>query len=118
MSTAQALTLDQVVDTARYPLPDPGSAGAQAVISRARHELRTLGCTVLPDFVRPALRAALEQERVAPLAYPVTASFGVAELGPGETEGSLLRRADKALYRGKSAGRNCVVLAQVPVTAT
>ncbi|MCX4633965.1 arpA protein [Streptomyces sp. RPA4-5] len=71
MSTAQALTLDQVVDTARYPLPEPGSAGAQAVISRARHELRTLGCTVLPDFVRPALRAALEQECavIAPQAH-------------------------------------------------
>ncbi|MGW2416087.1 HalD/BesD family halogenase [Streptomyces tubercidicus] len=71
MSTAQALTLDQVVDTARYPLPEPDSAGGRAVISRARHELLTLGCTVLPDFIRPALREALEQEcaAIAPQAH-------------------------------------------------
>ncbi|MFC9883079.1 arpA protein [Streptomyces libani] len=71
MSTAQTLTLDQVVDTDRYPLPEPDSAGGQAVISRARHELLTLGCTVLPDFIRPALRTALEQEcaAIAPQAH-------------------------------------------------
>ncbi|MFJ4533373.1 HalD/BesD family halogenase [Streptomyces nigrescens] len=71
MSTAQTLTLDQVVDTDRYPLPEPDSAGGQAVISRARHELLTLGCTVLPDFIRPALRTALEREcaAIAPQAH-------------------------------------------------
>ncbi|MFD1657094.1 arpA protein [Streptomyces caeni] len=65
------LTLDQIVDTARYPLSDPESAEARAVFSCARQELSTLGCTVLPDFVRPALRATLQNESaaLAPSAY-------------------------------------------------
>ncbi|MFG2208898.1 arpA protein [Streptomyces sp. NPDC048638] len=65
MSTAQALTLDQVVDPDRYPLPDLDSARGRAVISRARRELNTLGCTVLPDFIRPSLRETLEREGTA-----------------------------------------------------
>lgn len=39
----------------------------------------------------------------------VTASFGVAELGrPANNASRLIRLADKALYRAKNAGRNCV----------
>lgn len=37
-----------------------------------------------------------------------TASFGIAELKPGETATGLLRRADEALYQAKRAGRDCV----------
>jgi hypothetical protein len=62
MRSLEDLTLDQVVDTARYPLSDVASARGQAVVSRARHDLSTLGCTVLPDFVRPSLRDVLRQE--------------------------------------------------------
>ncbi len=40
---------------------------------------------------------------------PVTASFGVTELQPGDTAESMLRRADRALYQAKDAGRNQVV---------
>ena len=40
--------------------------------------------------------------------YPLTASFGVAELGPGDTYETLLERADRALYKAKQAGRNRV----------
>ncbi|MEU4260981.1 HalD/BesD family halogenase [Streptomyces argenteolus] len=71
MSTLQAITLDQVVDTDRYPLSDPGSAEAQGVVARARHELATVGCTVLPDFVRPSLQEMLRQQcaALAPHAY-------------------------------------------------
>jgi diguanylate cyclase (GGDEF)-like protein/PAS domain S-box-containing protein len=58
------------------------------------------------------MRAALDQTILSPLRRPVTATFGVAEFVPEESEGSLLRRADKALYRGKAAGRNCVVMAE------
>ena len=39
----------------------------------------------------------------------VTASLGVAVLAAGETGGSLLARADAALYRAKQGGRNRVV---------
>jgi len=38
----------------------------------------------------------------------VTASFGVAELLPGESASSLMRRADAALYEAKNSGRDCV----------
>jgi diguanylate cyclase len=36
----------------------------------------------------------------------VTASVGVAELGPGEDAAKLIRRADDAVYASKEAGRN------------
>jgi diguanylate cyclase (GGDEF)-like protein len=38
----------------------------------------------------------------------VTASFGIAQLKKGETEDSLITRADKALYKAKKNGRNRV----------
>lgn len=38
----------------------------------------------------------------------VSASFGVATLGLNESEESLLKRVDIALYKAKAAGRNCV----------
>ncbi|MFE3885699.1 arpA protein [Streptomyces lydicus] len=65
MSTVQAITPDQVVDTARYPLSQLDSAEGRAVITRARRELAASGCTVLPDFIRPSLREALEAEGAA-----------------------------------------------------
>jgi diguanylate cyclase (GGDEF)-like protein len=43
-----------------------------------------------------------------------TASFGVAERAAGESFGSLLGRADQALYAAKNAGRDCVRLAASP----
>ncbi|MFB7241964.1 arpA protein [Streptomyces populi] len=71
MRSSETLTLDQAVDTDRYPLSDITSARGQAVVSRARHDLATLGCTVLPDFVRPSLRDVLRQEcsAIAPRAH-------------------------------------------------
>jgi len=38
----------------------------------------------------------------------ITASFGVAELEPHEGTASMLNRADKALYKAKLAGKNCI----------
>lgn len=38
----------------------------------------------------------------------VTISGGIAGVGQGDTDESLLVRADKALYEAKTAGRNCV----------
>jgi len=63
-------------------------------------------------LVADRIRAALE---VLPITDPsdqvltVTASFGVAELEPGETLEQLVDRADRAMYAAKSAGRNRVV---------
>ncbi|MBU1041631.1 MAG: diguanylate cyclase [Proteobacteria bacterium] len=46
-----------------------------------------------------------------PLVGRVTSSFGVAEYTQGDEVGSLLERADQALYRAKNKGRNCVEVA-------
>lgn len=65
MSTREAGTLEQVVDTLRYPLADLEGTEGAAVVSRARRELADVGCTVLPDFIRPSLRDALSAECAA-----------------------------------------------------
>ncbi len=56
------------------------------------------------------LRAALAVHNVG-LPAPVTSSFGVSTLRPGEAGGELLARADAALYQAKQQGRNRVVAA-------
>ncbi|MFD5429566.1 arpA protein [Streptomyces sp. NPDC127084] len=71
MSAPHTMTLDQVIDTARYPLSAPDSPEALAVLERAHRELAELGCTVLPDFIRPDYREVLEREcsAIAPRAH-------------------------------------------------
>ena len=65
--------------------------------------------TMLEDAVRIAERM---RERVAAHDVSIgdnhTSSFGVAGYRQGDTEISLLKRADDALYRAKQAGRNRV----------
>lgn len=41
----------------------------------------------------------------------VTASFGIADLHNNETTASLINRADKALYKAKLNGKNCIYIA-------
>lgn len=57
------------------------------------------------------LRAAVAGHRFPhlPDSERVTASFGVAELEPGEAWENLFKRADTCLYAAKKAGRNCTV---------
>ena len=43
--------------------------------------------------------------------YRISASFGVAEFEPEDSLDSLIRRADRHLYRAKDKGKNCVVAA-------
>lgn len=61
------------------------------------------------------LRKAVMQVRIARREGDmprVTVTVGLAALIPAETDaGTLLSRADAALYKGKAQGRNCVVVA-------
>ena len=56
------------------------------------------------------LRQQIERDTAErmPHGLPVTASIGVTEYAPGESIELALARADRALYRAKGAGRNCV----------
>jgi diguanylate cyclase (GGDEF)-like protein/PAS domain S-box-containing protein len=53
------------------------------------------------------IRKSLEQNMDSKVGC-VTASFGVAEMRPDEGTASLINRADKALYKAKQNGKNCV----------
>ncbi|HXY85522.1 MAG TPA: GGDEF domain-containing protein, partial [Gaiellaceae bacterium] len=64
--------------------------------------------------VAERIRAAMAEIRLPTSGVvPVTASFGVAQLGRDESGEELLKRADRALYEAKSLGRNRVVVAGV-----
>jgi hypothetical protein len=69
MRTANAL--EHVVDTARYPITGPGSDAWRSVIAKVQADLAAVGCSVLENFIRPALFDELREqgERVAPLAH-------------------------------------------------
>jgi diguanylate cyclase (GGDEF)-like protein len=76
---------------------------------------------VIPDSSAHAVRQRAERVRQAISEigfskgndhFGVTASVGVAVLGPGDTGKTWLARADAALYEAKSAGRNRVVFAE------
>jgi diguanylate cyclase len=75
---------------------------------------------VVPDSSASAVQQRAERVRqaIAEIGFSkgkehfgVTASIGLAVLGPGDTGKSWLARADAALYEAKSSGRNRVVLA-------
>lgn len=57
-------------------------------------------------------RAAIAQTTTACDSHEIGTSmtFGVAEAGPGDSVGAVVERADRALYTGKSLGRNRVVV--------
>ncbi|SBW28934.1 hypothetical protein FDG2_6212 [Candidatus Protofrankia californiensis] len=71
MSMSEARVVGQMVNTARYPLAEPTSAGWKYVVSRARYELQNFGCSVLSSFIRSSRREELRLEcaAIAPLAY-------------------------------------------------
>lgn len=85
MSTSQATTLDELVDTDRYPLTDLDGEGGRAVLDRARNDLLADGCTVLRDFIRPALQETLRQEGadMAPRAHFDVATVNVYNMAAG-----------------------------------
>jgi diguanylate cyclase (GGDEF)-like protein len=74
-------------------LPMTGLDAARLLAERLRKALASVVLVVRSDEVS------------------VRASFGVAELGPGESVAGWLGRADGALYQAKERGRDCVVVA-------
>ena len=80
-----ALGLDDVVDTDRYPLHDPqGLAGAVAAV---RADLAEQGCCVLPGFVRPDRQHLLRAEgaALAPDAHYAVETVNVYNTAPDDT---------------------------------
>ncbi|HTV70783.1 MAG TPA: GGDEF domain-containing protein [Rhizobiaceae bacterium] len=71
-------------------LPGTNLVAARLFAEGARSTFATIPVEGLPEGLR------------------FTASFGVAELMPGEAISGLMRRADAALYEAKNAGRDCV----------
>lgn len=64
-------------------------------------------------IVAERLRMELESQIILPMVRPLTASFGVAMLLPGETNQELYTRAGRAVAHSKKNGRNCVTMAGV-----
>ena len=77
-------------------LPGASAQQAGAVMERFLHTLGDMDMDVGTQNVR------------------ITATAGVAQQQPGEDLDTLMARADTALYAGKEAGRNRVVLAPAP----
>jgi diguanylate cyclase (GGDEF)-like protein/PAS domain S-box-containing protein len=72
---------------------------------------------LLPDVQLESARLVAERLRLLIMKEPfitdagplhITISIGVAEAVPMDTLGTLIERADDALYKAKRAGRNCV----------
>lgn len=83
-------------------------------------------CIILPGLSRDAARTVAERIRsaYAALQIPIndhgaaaTVSAGLATGSPSETFSSVLSRADAALYKAKSAGRNQIALASLRLVA-
>jgi two-component system cell cycle response regulator len=64
----------------------------------------------IAERIRHAVETSRFQVEGGARSIPLTISVGVAELEPGDTPQSLMRRADEALYGAKGAGRNRVVM--------
>jgi diguanylate cyclase (GGDEF)-like protein len=63
------------------------------------------------DCAERIRRASVEADYPQiPVERRITATIGVALQGNHETPAELLVRADRALYQGKAAGRNCVMV--------
>ena len=81
-----------------------GRWGGEEFLLLAPHTDQQAALALAERCREAVARASTEAGDVA-----VTASFGVASLGPDDTVRSLMRRADLALYIAKSEGRDRVV---------
>jgi diguanylate cyclase (GGDEF)-like protein len=67
------------------------------------------------EQVRQALANMTAEERGTP--DPITASFGIADMHPGDSLAYMMRRADGALYDAKARGRDRASIAPAPAAA-
>lgn len=74
-------------------LPDTAADGALILAERLRRDIEAMEIDWKGQDIR------------------VTASFGIAQLAPGQSMEALLNSADVALYKAKAEGRNRVVVA-------
>lgn len=72
-------------------------------------ETNEVGALILAE----RLRMELENLIILPMVRPLTASFGVATLLPGEGRQELYARVGRAVAHSKNNGRNCVTMAGV-----
>ncbi len=64
MKTQPRFELAQLIDLDRYQLDQPSSAGYRDAVAEARRQLRTDGCAVVKDLVRPEALPTLSAEIV------------------------------------------------------
>ncbi|MBE1284194.1 MAG: hypothetical protein GJ676_12860 [Rhodobacteraceae bacterium] len=57
-----AYTTAELFDVESYPLDQPESAAYAQMLEAARDGLETVNCAQLPDFIRPEILAAMQQE--------------------------------------------------------
>lgn len=123
-----------VNDRFGHPVGDTALVHVVRVIQGSLRKVDTLGrfggeefLVLLPGTDATGAREAAERMRIAleatPLqvgdtSVPLTASFGVALLGAGESPDRLLQRADATMYRAKDLGRNRVEVATEPHSGT
>ena len=123
----------EINDTYGHPSGDLALKEISAVFQRAVRSYDWVGryggeefLLILPGSNLASARLRAEQMRVAvevahisngKASIKVTASFGVASGFPTDYE-SILHAADKALYRAKDIGRNCVVAMEIDATAS
>jgi diguanylate cyclase (GGDEF)-like protein len=111
----------RVNDTYGHFAGDHAIAAVAAQLKRCRGIIGRLGgeefCLLIDGGLAQAfalaeeLRNALMDVRVPVSGSEIslTASFGVAQWEQGDSMDRLLCRADRALYRAKNEGRNCVI---------
>jgi hypothetical protein len=81
------VAVTDIVDTARYPLHDPGGEGWVRAVESVRAELRESGCSVLRDFVAAEHREALRAEcaSIADRAYYEEQTVNVYNTAPDDS---------------------------------
>jgi diguanylate cyclase (GGDEF)-like protein/PAS domain S-box-containing protein len=82
------------------------------VVGRFGGDELVIVSAVKPDRLADRLLSATRRPAtVAGSEITVSSSIGVAEIGPGEDPGDVIRRANEAMYEAKRAGRNRYAIA-------